>query len=292
MPVSAGGAFVARLVTLGDIAFADVDSTGVQWILTDVAGWDNATGSTLQVTQRLRAPGGWRSTDPQVAARTLSLTGTLVGPADWGVLSAAADRLKSRVTLAQTTLSVQDSAGGVARFMRVSRQGEVLFKPVGDRALSFSISLVAADPRRFAPVVTRTTGLSTSSGGLTLPAAMPWTINAVTVTGSVSLTNPGTVNGPVTVRISGPVVAPVVTHVAADGSVDVFSSSQTLAAGEWLDVDMEAQTVLAQGQASRAQWVTSAQWAGFKPGVNTWAFSAAAYDAGATMQVTVTPSWE
>jgi len=120
---------------------------------------------------------------------------------------------------------------------------------------------------------------------------IPFTIDAVTVTGQVSLVNPGNETGPVRLRIDGPCRGPVVTHVSS-GTQLIFSSSLVLGAGEWIDVDMEARTVLANGQASRAPWITSRGWSGFTPGENTWAFTAAAFDAAARLTVVATPSWK
>jgi len=120
---------------------------------------------------------------------------------------------------------------------------------------------------------------------------IPFTIDAVTVTGQVSLVNPGNETGPVRLRIDGPCRGPVVTHVSS-GAQLVFSSSLVLGVGEWIDVDMEARTVLANGQATRAPWITSRGWSGFTPGENTWAFTAAAFDADARLTVVATPSWK
>jgi hypothetical protein len=120
---------------------------------------------------------------------------------------------------------------------------------------------------------------------------IPFTINAVTVTGQVSLINPGNETGPVRLRIDGPCRGPVVTHVAT-GAQLIFSSSLVLGYGEWIDVDMEARTVLANGQATRAPWITSRGWSGFTPGENTWSFTAAAFDAAALLTVVATPAWK
>lgn len=120
---------------------------------------------------------------------------------------------------------------------------------------------------------------------------IPFSIDAVTVTGQVSLVNPGNETGPVRLRIDGPCRGPVVTHVST-GTQLIFSSSLVLGAGEWLEVDMEARTVLANGQATRSPWITSRGWSGFTPGENTWAFTAAAFDAAARLTVVATPSWK
>lgn len=125
-------------------------------------------------------------------------------------------------------------------------------------------------------------GATPTVGGLT--------IDAVTVTGQVSLTNPGNDTGPLRLRIDGPCTGPVVTHVGT-GDRLVFSSSLVLAAGEWLDIDMEKHQVYANGQSSRAGYITARGWFGFDPGQNTFAFTAAQYNAASQLTVAGTPAW-
>lgn len=128
-----------------------------------------------------------------------------------------------------------------------------------------------------------------TSPGIIVPVS-GLTIDAVTVTGQVSLTNPGNDTGPLRLRIDGPCVGPIVTHVGT-GDRLVFSSSLVLAAGEWLDVDMEKHQVYANGQSSRAGYITARGWFGFDPGPNTFAFTAAQYNAASQLTVAGTPAW-
>jgi len=279
-----------RPVTLGALIFDAVGADGLSWDVNDVGGWDDGSPSTLTTLQKLRAPGGWRSSDPQMTSKPLALTGTMSGP-DTATVVRGCSVLKAAATLAETTLTVNDPGYGV-RTMRVARQGAVLLKTQGALANTFSVSLIAVDPRKSGATLTGSTALPSTTGGLTVPFTVPFSINATTVSGSVSLTNPGDVAGPVSLRIAGPVVQPVVTHVGPDGRSTVFSMSLTLAAGEFLNVDMEAETVLAQGHSSRARSITARGWQSFKPGVNTWFFSSGTYDAGALLTVTTSSTWE
>lgn len=293
MPIIApatGVAGVGRRVTLGPLAFAVVQADGVEWIIEDVTGWDSGSASTLDILQKLRAPGGWRSSDPQLKEKGLVVSGTMIGP-DMGSVIRACDALKSAATLAETTLTVDDPGYG-PRVMRVSRQGEVLIKDLGETANTFAVSLVAADPRKFGPPVTGAARLPSTTGGFTYPRTFPHTINAVTVTGNTSLTNPGTMDGPVMLRIDGPLDRPVVTHQGPDGTRTAFGLSMSLQSGEFVTVDMEAQTVLAQGQSSRANSVSVRGWPAFRPGNNTWSLSASTVSPSALLTVTASPTWE
>ena len=173
---------------------------------------------------------------------------------------------------------------GSPRWCTVRRDGPVL--PDWPNPLSFdwSIQVVAVDPRKMGATLTGSTALPSSSGGFSFPHTFPFAINSTVVSGQVSLFNPGNETGPVTMRIDGPIVGPIITHVGS-GLQLVFSASLTLGAGEFLLVDMEAHTAMAQGQSSRSNSITSRGWSGFESGNNTWAFSSAS---GTTGLLTVT----
>jgi hypothetical protein len=279
-----------RRVVLDALDFTEVGPLGVAWVVSKLDGYDDAPGSTVQLLQRLRGPGAWRSPNPQRTPQPLVLAGLIKAPS-LAAAVAAVSALKSAASLSEVTLTVEDYGVGL-RTMRVSRQGEVLARPITDRLWSYSVQLVAADPRKFGPPVTGTARLPSTSGGFTLPMTFRHTINAVTVTGNTSLTNPGTVDGPVLLRIDGPIDQPVVTHRGPDGARAGFGLSLSLDVGEFVVVDMEAQTVLAQGQSSRAGAVTARGWQAFKPGVNTWSLSAATFSAAVLLTVTASPTWE
>ena len=289
MPIIGVVQATGRLITLGSLAFSAND-LGVRLSGLRLTGWDGSPGSNLQITQKLRAPGGWSSSDPQLSARTLGLTGFIVGP-DAATVIAACDALVEAVTLAETTLTVTDP-GVPARTMRVARQGEVLIEGTNTVTVKkFSIGMVAADPRKFGTTQTESTGLPSATGGLTVPFTVPFTINSVVQTGQISMTNDGQTTGPVLARIDGPAPSGATITHTSDAGVRVFTINLPLAAGEWVDIDMEAETVLAQGQASRSQWVTSRGFAGFDKGANTWSFSAPAASAAA-LTITATPSYQ
>lgn len=260
------------------------DEYGVEWIVTELKGW-GAVQSTRENIQHTRAMGAFSSLG-YARSRNLSISGEFIAP-DSTYASDAIDRLNNAVSLTKFPLYVLE--GDVVRYVWAYRSDEVIVSWRNKRAVSWSLGLVADDPRKFHPQISGSTGLPSSVGGLTFPLTVPFSISGTQVTGQVSLTNPGNENGPVLIRINGPIVAPVITHVNSGRSL-VFSSSLELAEGEWIDIDMDKQAVLAQGQASRATYVTSRQWSSFVPGINTWAFTAEEYEADAAMIVYATPA--
>lgn len=125
---------------------------------------------------------------------------------------------------------------------------------------------------------------------LTGALTIPFTISAAVQTGQVAIDNPGNTSGPAVVRIDGPCVSPAITH-SESGRTVAFSDAMVLRDGEFLLIDMEAHTVLANGQASRDGYVTQRGWSSLRPGDNTWSFTARQFNSQARMTVTAVPSW-
>lgn len=276
-------------VTLAGLPLTGTDSLGVLWILdrNGVVGW-GSPATTIAPVQKPRQDGAWGGLAYR-KPRSIVMSGSCVAPTE-GLALDALDRLSTAVSPDGATLTVVK--GLSSRWATVRQDGEVLPTWAAPNSFDWSIQLVAVDPRKFAASLTGTTSLPSTTGGLTIPYTIPYAINATTVTGQVSLTNPGNASGPVLLQINGPITGPTITHVST-GQALTFASSLSLAAGEFITVDMERREVLAQGQAaaSRNAWVTARGWSAFDPGVNTWALSAPSYAAG-TLQVTATPAWQ
>lgn len=274
------------IATLNGLVLDGMDTAGVSWTtVTPVDGWDGSPASTLQLTQKTRAGGGWAG-PRYLAPRHVSLTGFIEAPtADAAV--AALDQLNAAATLDASILTVQ--RGTQVRSAIVYRQGEVAHQEITDTLFQWGVDLIAADPRKFAAALTSNpTGLPSSTGGWMVPFTFPLTIASTVVSGQCFLTNPGNTTGPVVLRIDGPVAGPQVTHVGS-GAQLVFASGLTLGSGEWLSVDMERQVALANGQTSRNAFITSRGWSGFEAGVNEWAFTATS--GTGLLTVTATPAW-
>lgn len=273
-------------VVLGGLNLGTAPTGGTDFVLTSVDGWNGKPKPTIRVTQRPRAGGGWAGIS-YPSSRHVALSGWFFTDTDES-LQAAEDELNAAFGLDETLMTVTQS--GVRRWVMARNEDDVIVNRISESAASWSGQVVVLDWRKFGDELSGTTVLPSSSGGLLIPFTVPFTINATTVSGQVSLNNPGNEVGPVRLRIDGPCTGPVVTHVSS-GAQLVFSSSLVLGVGEWLDVDMEAHTVLANGQSSRAGWVTRRGWSGFNPADNTWSFTAAQYDPASQLTVFATPAW-
>lgn len=280
-------------VSIGDLELVAIDpSAGVRWVAESVKGW-GSPGSTLGLAQRPRAHGAWAG-GAFMRPRNVGVEGLMLA-ASAAEAEAAIDQLIGRVSLYETVLTVTTQVG--ARWCNVRRSDQVIVDWLNPTTARWSFQVAAPDPRKFGTSLTASTGLPSSSGGVSFPLTFPVTFNATTVTGQVTLTNPGNETGPLLIRIDGPtvpgetLVGPVVTHVSSGLSL-VFSTSLTLGVGEFITIDPEVPEVLAQGQSSRNGWVTGRGWPGFEPGVNTYSFSAVAGTPTASMQVTAIPAWQ
>jgi hypothetical protein len=251
----------------------------------DVDGW-GTTSSRVGQTPRSRRSGSW-SGDKFASPRAVTVSGFLVAPTPEAAQDAV-DRLSAAIDRQDFPLIVEET--GAPRWAPVYQTGEVLPVWVGPTEVLWSFQVASDDWRKFGARLEGSTTLPATTGGMTLPATLPLRIDATTITGQVSLTNPGNEPGPVTLRIDGPCAGPVITH-AATGAALVFSSTLVLGEGEFLVIDMDARSALANGQASRAGWITSRGWSQFEPGANTWAFTAASYSPSARLSVSATPAW-
>jgi hypothetical protein len=270
----------------GMVTLGSVDANGTVWRIDQ----DGLTGMgqptpTIDVQQKPRQDGGWAD-DSFDGPRYVAVTGTIRANTP-EILNDAIDLLKAAVANTGFTMTFTES--GRVRTLTARRAGETITQKVTSRFATYSIMVVALDPRFFGPPLAGSTGLPSTSGGLTIPFTLPASIDASVVSGQIALTNPGRVAGKVLARVDGPCHGPVITHRGSGASL-VFSSSLVMGDGEWLDIDMDAHTVRAQGQASRSGWITSRGWSTFEPGDNTWAFTAASFDAGAKLTITAYPA--
>jgi hypothetical protein len=278
---------MALSALIGALDVTGLEASGVQWSL-DVFDGTGSPKPTINVIQKPRQSGGWAGTS-YLGSRHLALSGQVSAPSQ-DLLTDAIDRLITAASLDLFTLT--EIEGSRTRYYLARREDEVFFIYISDKMATWSVQFVAPDSRKFATSLVGTTNLPSSSGGLSWPNSWPQSWSAVTNTGTVSLTNPGNAAGPVMLRIDGPVVGPQIAHTSAtNNSIITFAASLTLNAGEWLDINMTTRQVLANGQSSRATFITNRGWSSFDSGANTWSFSAQAYNSSALLTVTGTPAW-
>lgn len=279
-----------RQVSIGDIVFGSTtrDADGVWFSMPKFDGWTGSPGSTAALTQRTQGHGA-TSTDGYFPERVMTIGGFIHGP-NAEVLDATFDRLNAAITLDETLMIV--SEGSRIRTCMVQRKGEVLTENKTDQLAEYSVLIVAKDPLKYGDIITRSTSLPSSSGGLVRPSTWPRTWTGVSVTGKVQIENPGNEQAPVWLRIDGPIPAGgwTVTHTGKKQAL-TFATDLALGIGEFVTVDMKRREILAQGQSPRSGYVTSRGWFTLDPGINEIAFSAQNYSPTALLTVATKPAW-
>jgi hypothetical protein len=285
--VDPGTLLGGRRVDLGSIQFGLADSNGVAWrIGTDgLQGWDSAEIRST-VTQRQSAHGAWMG-KTYLSERPITLAGTIVAPTA-SLLDGAVEQLLAVVPLDDfTTLTVYESTPKQAA---VRRSGKPIVKHETDTVATWSLLVTAPDPRRYGvDLRTASTGLPSTTGGLVLPAAPPWALSAVTVSGFISATNEGSIATFPVITIAGPVQQPTVTVRQADGTITALAYSGDLASGDVLTLDCANHTA-SVGGSSRRRYL-SGDWPVIPPGGAEILFGSAVYSATASLAATWRSAW-
>ena len=167
---SADGLFEGALVAIGDLLLNTVDENGVFWVLEKFEGW-GSPASTAELTQRARGHGA-TSSEGFLRPRVMTLEGVIDAP-DALSLSLAVDQLTAAVSLSGFRLLVAEA--GRVRHCEAKRQDEVIISWLDGVTARYSIQVAAKDPRKFGDLVTATTRLPFSEGGLVRPSTWPRT---------------------------------------------------------------------------------------------------------------------
>lgn len=152
------------------------------------------------------------------------------------------------------------------------------------------IEFVAPDPRVYDATLSSTTiSLPDTTGGLEIPAVVPWSLGATTAGGSLTATNEGNfATRPIAV-IEGPVDNPRVENITQSKTVGFTIS---LTASDTLTIDFDAHSVILNGTASRRNTMTSdSQWWDLPPGDSEIRFDANSFTADSTLTLSWRSAW-
>ncbi|KOG84141.1 MULTISPECIES: phage distal tail protein [Streptomyces] len=288
MPYAAGDSLGGLRADLGPLPLGAVDSSGVAWSLMKLDGWGSAA-VRAEYQPREGDHGTWAS-PVYLGERPVTLAGTITAP-DLAALDDAMERLRSAAALTDTPLVVHES---IPKLVTVRRAGEPLLEYLTDQIASYSVLVTAADPRRYATVLQQgSTGLPVTTGGLTPPYAVPYTLAATTVAGQVDAYNEGSMDTRPTMTITGPVSRPTVFGQMPDGSVRMLMYGLDLADGDQLVIDTDAHTAILNGNVSRRRYLTTPQgWPTIPAGgAVSYQFRAAAYSPTALLTVRWRSAW-
>jgi hypothetical protein len=241
-PVPAGdvgywtGGIINALAGL-DIDLGQVDSNGTAWLWQSITGWDSPPVQGSGVIPRSGDHGAWPS--PQYyAARTLTLTAT-ASAVSQALRDVARAQLQQAVPVGSDgNLAVLRYDEPVPKQALVRRSGQVTEKYPTLCDVTFTIGLVAPDPRKYGtiqkqlPIIPAASG---GGGGLVVPFTVPFTLDPGPPPSEGYCTNAGNFNSPPVVVITGPVDAPALANLTTGETV--YWSQASIPAGQSMTVD-------------------------------------------------------
>lgn len=273
----------AYLGDSGIVLSGPADSDGVTWRWNGDDPWSPSPAPRDVTGDNATDHGSWDATQ-FYGPRSLALEGHAHGTHD--ALHRAKHRLFAACGLGFTFRVIEP---GFDRQARVRRNGEILWTELSAHengaVARFSVPLWAGDPRIYSTAIqSASTSFPTSTGGLSLPATVPFLLDAVSSSGDMNMVNAGNETAWPIYRIdpsgTDPVVDPVIVDTATGRAMRF---ALTIGPGEWLTIDTDTHEVLGNGDpdASRRN-AFHGDWFGLAPGNNTVRYSGA-FGVGSTL---------
>lgn len=248
-----GSQFIIGGITIN----GSTDANGCDWILTKETGWFGSPAIKTARTDKPAARGLYRGNEFR-GGRVMSLEGTVSAP-NVNALRAA-QRAVAGICPdphAQYPLTVIEESG-YSSYANVALDGEILTTPVSALSVTFSIQLVAPDPRKFSsnPTTLSTLLASGGSGGVMYPVTYPVSYGVPGVPGALQLTNHGTADADPLCVLKGPLTSPLL--IRGDTG-DTVTYNGTLSATDTLVIDFNTGNVTLNG-VNRRSLVSALNW--------------------------------
>ncbi len=145
----------------------------------------------------------------------------------------------------------------------------------------------AADPRLYSAETVASTAAATTGGGRTYNRVYPLVYAAGGTGGTLLVTNLGNFPSRPVLRVNGPSTTPRIENITAGR---FLAANVAVAAGEYLEFDLDAHTVMLNGTASRyGSLVSGSSWWELAPGDNSIKFTSA--DSAGTLDVHFRSAW-
>ena len=233
------------------------DPNGVDWIITQEAGWFSAPQIKTARVDKPAARGALIGNEYR-GARVISLSGEMAAP-DVMTLRKAQRQLTGICPLPQSLYPIVSAEeDGMGRSAMVKLDGSIITTPKSLTTAIFSVQLVAPDPRLLSTSLKTISAVLTSpgSGGVTYPVTYPVSYGVAGLPPAVSMFNAGTADSDMLITFQGPLTAPQLYNVDTG---DYIGYTQNLAAGDVVVIDTAAGSVTFNGSQFRVNLALS-QW--------------------------------
>lgn len=239
----------------GIVLGGDADHDGVSWTFAGAGARGPKPAPRESTGDRDNADGQWDATRFYGPRLRDDINGLAHAPDHVG-LHRAEQRLRNAVGMAAMRVRVTEP--GFDCWAQFRQSGQVLWSEVNHRTATWSISLFAADPWwHFTASQDYTLSFPVITGGLVLPVELPLLIDAEgSIGGATTLVNPGGVDAPLRIRVTGPAADVTLSQPELGHSLTVSNPlGDTVPAGSVLDIDTGLHQVRLNG-ATRRSWMT------------------------------------
>lgn len=263
-------------VTLNGFAINQgLDAAGVLVTCSGITGWGPAA-PTGGVQQKSGTHGG---SNPRqyYQPRVMTLTGMVKAPSR-ALREAAVHAFDAVVDLDLFPVVVTET---IPLQVQARVNADLNWTEDTEKTWTYSLEVICPDPFKYGTSLkSLTLDLPSSSGGLRFPIRFPIQFTGTTVSGDGLAVNGGNFPTVPLVRLDGPLTNPVITSLTVSRSVTYHD---TIAAGEFVLIDMANWSALLMGTSSRSGKLTGSAWA-IQPGSNTISFRASAGSGEALFQ--------
>lgn len=186
---------------LGDLEFSGRGGSGSRWYFRRLKDWVSLSDSKSEVIERPQQHGAFGIGEDFRSSLTVSFDGLYKGASRLDALQKR-DMLKG-LAAAQGSMrmSLDDEDGRWGREVSLRRIDIEDIR--NQRVLTFQVYVVATDPRLYGEVVSVSTGLPVTGGGLTWPITYPITWGAGGSSGRVLVVNGGTADTSPLLEVTG-----------------------------------------------------------------------------------------
>lgn len=268
---------------LGPFVWNARDGDGCEWIVNNDDDWWRAPGRRTAMVEHPFGDGAARSRS-WAGVRSLTFEGCMIAPT------------RQLRDLRAAEFAGQFSDGELMQLTGPGPDGQYTLmvewadspdvSSYNSTAFKWQTTLVAPDPVKLS-AIEHSTGLlplPSTTGGLTWPVTWPISWTSTTIAGTALLTNSGSVDTGLIVRIDGPVTNPRFS-LSRGTDVQTLQFDLALDAAQWLTIDTKAHTVLLNDSVSR-RGLTAGVFPILAPGTSELSWNAALFDSAARISAT------
>lgn len=267
------GLFTGEDISLNGVVLNSLDESGCTWIIHDIEGWWNLPSLEIFDDPRTPYEDGSYYASGRYNPRSITITGRIIPPpGDVRPVITARNTLNNALNIVRETgeFIVKEGPDKMA-YVQLGDVPLTSFNTIANH-LEFSISLRAADPRKFsAESHVLSLPIASRSVGRKYARVFPQTYSLSGHSGRTAVLNDGTYVTDGFLRVHGPVKNPRIRHL---GRGVYLKFDAEVGIDEYIEIDLQNRSItFSGGQPGRRFLTTDSEWFSIDPGVNILEFT-------------------